>query len=417
MKIKKLTLGQQKSASVHIKKALILFQKGEFPRALELYKKLYQLTKDPRALQLQSVCQYRLKRFEDAIRLAELALKAFHNIGQQDIATLENLTEINGVFGNLKESERYGKIVLQLKDEFTMTSFNKTNHLNVSEGFEETVLNGTKKIISFSLYGGLPRYCENAILNVEAAKLLLPDFICRFYIDDSVPGHVVTRLKDEGAEVITVDEESMSLPGTMWRFLVFDDPEVSLALCRDCDSIVSIREKPLVDEWLASKLNAHVIRDFHSHCELMLAGLFSIKAGVVSHVKQAMLGYVAKQKVNFHTDQIFLRQFFWPLIKPSLLTHDRCFQYGEFLGKSKLGEPVSSVDHIGANMGALAYNIKVDAKDNSIAVWHFVNSDGVRFAEYQSITKNKSFSASIPHDYGIKIQQGAMKLEWSIVLD
>ena len=39
-----------------------------------------------------------------------------------------------------------------------------------------------KKIISFSLWGDIPTYTEGAIKNVQLAKEVFPDWICRFYI-------------------------------------------------------------------------------------------------------------------------------------------------------------------------------------------------------------------------------------------
>ena len=43
------------------------------------------------------------------------------------------------------------------------------------------------KIVSFSLYGDAPLYCEGALRNVELAKSIYPGWRCRFYIDGTVP--------------------------------------------------------------------------------------------------------------------------------------------------------------------------------------------------------------------------------------
>mgnify|MGYP006292180853 FL=1 len=42
---------------------------------------------------------------------------------------------------------------------------------------------------------------------------------------------------------------------------------------RDADSVLNIRERAAVDDWLASGAAFHVMRDHPVHCDLMLAGM------------------------------------------------------------------------------------------------------------------------------------------------
>ena len=78
--------------------------------------------------------------------------------------------------------------------------------------------NSGKKIIAFSLYGDSSKYVESAVINAQIVKDIYPGWICRFYIDDSVPNHAVKRLLDSGAEVIFADDFMQKMPKTMWRF-------------------------------------------------------------------------------------------------------------------------------------------------------------------------------------------------------
>ena len=42
---------------------------------------------------------------------------------------------------------------------------------------------------------------------------------------------------------------------------------------RDADSVVNVREKVAVEEWLASTRHFHLMRDHYDHSELVLAGM------------------------------------------------------------------------------------------------------------------------------------------------
>ena len=54
-----------------------------------------------------------------------------------------------------------------------------------------------KKIISFSLYGSDSRYCNGILCNVELAKIIYPDWICRVYYAESVPEYFINELKKQ----------------------------------------------------------------------------------------------------------------------------------------------------------------------------------------------------------------------------
>lgn len=112
-----------------------------------------------------------------------------------------------------------------------------------------------KKIIAFSLFGGSSAYCEPAVMNTEISAKIYPGWLCRFYVDGSVPQTIIQRLQDNGAEVVKVDAALQNWPGTMWRFLAMDDPEAAYVLFRDADSVISWREAAAVQQWLESGAN------------------------------------------------------------------------------------------------------------------------------------------------------------------
>jgi hypothetical protein len=127
--------------------------------------------------------------------------------------------------------------------------------------FYEKLQQGSgKKIISFSLYGKKHLYYLGAEKNIEEAKEIYPDYICRFYCTKDVPNlEKLKSLAESGeCELIIPDLPS---PPVFWRILACDDPNVDICLQRDCDSIVNCREKAAVEEWLSSDKTLHFMND------------------------------------------------------------------------------------------------------------------------------------------------------------
>lgn len=58
-----------------------------------------------------------------------------------------------------------------------------------------------KRVISFGLYGGNPKYIVGAQKNVVLAKQYFPGWICRYYVTSDVAPEIVDYLKEHGAEI------------------------------------------------------------------------------------------------------------------------------------------------------------------------------------------------------------------------
>lgn len=184
-----------------------------------------------------------------------------------------------------------------------------------------------KNIIAFSLYGDQPRYCETLIKNIEAAAALFPAWRCRVYLDDSVPQHVWQRLTQAGASLVDMSQEKHIYP-TLWRFLVMDDPQVERFLVRDADSLLSEREQVCVDAWLRSPFYFHHMRDYFTHTELLLAGMWGGCGGTIPNVEGMMRQFVANYRGSARfTDQYFLKVALWPTVRQSILNHDEIFAF------------------------------------------------------------------------------------------
>ena len=189
-----------------------------------------------------------------------------------------------------------------------------------------------RNVIAFSLFGNRQRYFQGALRNAIVAPHLYPGWTLRFYIDDSVPDEIVRGLLAEKAQVRKTPKLDAARFGLFWRFLVEDDPDVDLYLIRDADSVLNIRERAAVEDWLASGKPYHVMRDHPAHCDLILAGMWGAHRGNLGHMGKRMLAFVRarERKLNDRTsDQAFLREAIWPLIRRDALVHDAWFRFGD----------------------------------------------------------------------------------------
>lgn len=182
-----------------------------------------------------------------------------------------------------------------------------------------------KKLITFSLWGDDPFYLDGAYKNVELAKEIYPDWICRFYIaGKNTPIEVVDRLMEyDNVEVIVKDEVGTS-NSMMWRFTACDDEDVECFISRDTDSRLSVREKEAVDEWMESDKNFHVMRDHPYHTTAIMGGMWGMKRTARINMRLKIQQFV---NGNYHadskgSDQAFLWGLIWPLAIEDNVTHD-----------------------------------------------------------------------------------------------
>jgi protein O-GlcNAc transferase len=199
------------------------------------------------------------------------------------------------------------------------------------------------KVISFSLWGNTPMYTIGAIENCKLSKRIYPDWSVFIYVDRTVPDDIITELKSEDANIIYMDEynskynvsakygENTWMNGT-WRYLPVLNPDVEVFISRDADSRLSEREARLVDEWMKSDKEFHILRDHHNHIKPISAGMFGMKKGNLFTIMQTELDYFyAKYNSNEHTkninpllkgiDEEFLTVLLYPKIKHTAMSH------------------------------------------------------------------------------------------------
>ena len=182
-----------------------------------------------------------------------------------------------------------------------------------------------KKVICFSLWGDNPRYTIGAIRNAELAKLIYPDWVCRYYVGSCVSDKIISQLKSfDNVEIITMGIKG-DWTGMFWRFVAAADNDVDVMLSRDTDSRLTLREKYAVDEWLSGQLSFHIMRDHPYHSTEILGGMWGVRGNLLNGINDLINNYV---KGDFwQVDQNFLREKIWPIVKEDSFMHDEFFSH------------------------------------------------------------------------------------------
>lgn len=187
----------------------------------------------------------------------------------------------------------------------------------------------TVNIIAFSIFGTQERYRLGLLKNLEAAPALFPGWTCLVYCDafnHKLLG--VTTQHMPHARIVLQADESHGLEGTTWRWLACRVPEVKAIIFRDSDSVLGAREKYLVDEWLNSPHEVHLIRDHPQHTSPVMAGMFGIKGAAIALLAEMVDKHQAGYRKHVYgDDQAFLNERFYPKIKAGALVHTSSVRY------------------------------------------------------------------------------------------
>lgn len=274
---------------------------------------------DPGTLVNLGVAHLRCNDFAAARRHFEQALPA-----RPDDANLrDGLARACAVLGDWDACQAHGERALILKDRAAGEA--PPPALPPAPPFRAD--QPERNVIAFSLWGDSRRYLDGAVANARLAAHVFPEWRCRFYHDGSVPAPVLNELARQQARLVRVEDSAPRLhAGLFWRFAAAFDPDIDRFLIRDTDSLIGGRERDTVGEWLRSGRHFHVVRDNPSHTDLILAGLWGGVAGLLPDLtaeREAML--TDRHRTN-HCDQDFLNRHVWPLIRGSVLIHDRHYR-------------------------------------------------------------------------------------------
>ncbi|HEY4173756.1 MAG TPA: hypothetical protein VGM42_12075 [Rhodopila sp.] len=183
-------------------------------------------------------------------------------------------------------------------------------------------------VIAYTLWGNQPRYLVPLLENARIRPHLFAEWTIRVYHDHSVDPAYLGQLAAHGVEL-----RPMRLPpnvpahrALLWRFEVIADPAVQRFLIRDADSLLTVKERVAIDVWLRSDFHFHTMRDWYTHTDLLLAGMWGGVGGILPPPATLLGAYTAWRMENDHVDQDLLTETVWPAIRRNILIHDSIFQ-------------------------------------------------------------------------------------------
>lgn len=205
-----------------------------------------------------------------------------------------------------------------------------------------------KKIISFSVWGANPKYVEAAYQNLLLQPEIYPDWICRFYMDETVPSSLRTKLEEGGAEIVMMPPSDGNY-GLFWRFEPLKDTAIERFIVRDSDSRLNIREAAAVKEWEESGKEFHIMRDHPQHGAKICGGMWGANSEFINKIEKdydnLLKNFLSTLTFNriftprgkyFNCDQPFLWAVVWPRIMNSHIAHIKDLPNLRFMGNERL---------------------------------------------------------------------------------
>lgn len=359
-------------------------------------------------------CLLRQDRYEEAYAVYMRIWQSPPALQQHAGSTwLDGLVETCGLLGRHDEVRSYGLQSLTRSD----AQYGRASGRPLPAApapFDAT--QSTRNVIAYSLFGANPRYCETMVKNAQVVPDLFPGWTCRVYLDDSVPLHVAARLRAVGVEVVDIHHtQYRDIHPLMWRFLVVDDPTVQRFLIRDADSLLSEREQAAVEEWQNSPYWFHHMRDYCSHTELLLAGMWGGCAGAFDGIAGLIRAFMARPSDSGRfADQHFLREYLWPTVRQSLMQHDDLFGF-HGARPFPVHPPIrwhSPHFHVGSNAGYVSIGAPaLSSADGEVQRWALVTQHGERIADYGSVVSDGAWQSILPFFLVDEIQAGRMRVE------
>jgi hypothetical protein len=161
------------------------------------------------------------------------------------------------------------------------------------------------KVISFGVWGNDEMYLTGIGRNCWDIKNSYPDWEPWVYYNNTVPSETIEEIISMNVKVIHIDNKTNDCSNSIWRFQPCFDDSVDLFLSRDCDSRITPREMELVNNWIKSQKELHIIRDHRYHQKPIMAGMFGIKRGDIMNIlKKELLDLqlIIKSGVSYRPD-------------------------------------------------------------------------------------------------------------------
>ena len=185
------------------------------------------------------------------------------------------------------------------------------------------------------MWGCDPLYTHGAIHNCRLAEELLPEWDVWIYHNETVPAEILNQLTLNNVKLIAIPGIDTSCLNMMWRLYPSMLSEVDAFISRDLDSRLTIRETKLINEWIESPYELHLMRDHAYHRMAIMGGMFGLKRGYLMEIMSStMQKYIAgdpilssdeinalKSNNMYQFDEILLQNIIYPISDNRKITH------------------------------------------------------------------------------------------------
>ena len=211
-------------------------------------------------------------------------------------------------------------------------------------------------VVSFALYGNIPKYTDGAIRN--AIDLEKSDWNAIFYCGEDVADEIIQEIQAYGGIVIG-QKEGWHTNGMFWRYYAITHPEFDRIIFRDVDSRIRDREWLMINDWVKSSKPFHIIRDHPAHLAPILGGLW----GATKSISDFEIPWEKTEYFGnaWGEDQKFLKEYVYPKIRKQAHIHD-CFFLYEFRFRS-VKFPRESGEYSGESVeqdGSINHDFRLD---------------------------------------------------------
>ncbi|TRY79475.1 hypothetical protein TCAL_06560 [Tigriopus californicus] len=240
-----------------------------------------------------------------------------------------------------------------------------------------------QKVIGTCFYGDTESeshqtrlYFEGISENLEAMAEVYPDWTMRIYFNESLSKLTLRDICDLACEHDNldlchvgklpmgpeIDDVTLSnMFPMMWRFLPLLDPQVTIFLSRDLDSVVNRREMAAVAEFIESDHVLHIMRDHPKHELPIMGGLWGCKvSSTLDKWKQIWPLMLQDEKVvdstiHYGMDQYALDKYVWPWAQELALVHDS-FNCDKFRTPFTRAFPTQRLYELNNFVGSIRYS-------------------------------------------------------------
>jgi hypothetical protein len=178
-----------------------------------------------------------------------------------------------------------------------------------------------KKVFSFCIYGTNKKYLDGLLENLKIIQKEFPLYHVFIYGGTDVPEEYIELYKQYKVKYIACPYNDLQL--MYERFFAIDCDDVEIMFVRDADSRIEQRDQWCIREFIALGQGFHIIRDHEHHSLRIMGGMWGMRKQNFN-LRELYLSWKQNHLnvlTDYRSDQLFLGDCVYPLIKSSVLVH------------------------------------------------------------------------------------------------